>query len=45
MTLRMYFGFPSQFSFHRLPHTYHYVSSGAGTTDQTVADVPSGLKS
>jgi hypothetical protein len=37
-----YFGFPCQFSFHRLLHT-HQLSSGAGTTGQLVADVPSGL--
>jgi hypothetical protein len=35
-----YFGFP----FHRLLHTYHHLSSGAGTTGQIVANVPSGLK-
>jgi hypothetical protein len=39
-----YFGFPCQFSFHRLLHTHH-LSSRAGTTGQLVADVPSGLKS
>jgi hypothetical protein len=37
-----YFGFPCQFSFHRLLHT-HRLSSGAGTIGQLVADVPSGL--
>jgi hypothetical protein len=37
-----YFGFPCKFSFHRLLHT-QYLLSGAGTIDQTVADVPSGL--
>jgi hypothetical protein len=37
-----YFGFPCQFSFHRLLHT-HYRSSGAGTIGQLVAGVPSGL--
>jgi hypothetical protein len=37
-----YFGFPYQFSFHRLLHTHH-LSSGAGTTGQLLADVPSGL--
>jgi hypothetical protein len=36
------FGFPCQFSFHRLLHT-HRLSSGAGTIGQTVAYVPSGL--
>jgi hypothetical protein len=36
-----YFGFPCQFTFHRLLHTH--LSSGAGTTGQIVADVPSGL--
>jgi hypothetical protein len=36
------FGFPCQFSFHRLLHTHH-LSSGAGTIVQLVADVPSGL--
>jgi hypothetical protein len=38
-----YFGFPSQFSLHRLLHIYHHLSSGAGTIGQTVADVTSGL--
>jgi hypothetical protein len=33
-----YFGFPCQFSFHQLFHTYH-LSSGAGTIGQIVADV------
>jgi hypothetical protein len=37
-----YFGFPCQFSFHRLLHT-HYLSPGAGTILQLVADVTSGL--
>jgi hypothetical protein len=37
-----YFGFPCQFSFHRLLHIHH-TSSGAGTMGQLVADVPSGL--
>jgi hypothetical protein len=37
-----YFSFPCQFSYHRLLHT-HYLSSGAGTIGQLVADVPSGL--
>jgi hypothetical protein len=32
-----YFGFPCQFSFHRL------IIVGADTRDQLVADVPSGL--
>jgi hypothetical protein len=36
-----YFGFPCQFSFHRMLHTY--LSSWAGTIGQLVADVPSGL--
>jgi hypothetical protein len=35
------FGFLCQFSFHRLLHTHP--SSGAGTTGQLVAAVPSGL--
>jgi hypothetical protein len=38
-----YFGFPCQFSFHRLLHMRHHLSSGAGTIGQLVADVPSGL--
>jgi hypothetical protein len=38
-----YWGFPCQFSFHRLLHTHHHLSSGAGTIGQLVADVPSGL--
>jgi hypothetical protein len=37
-----YFGFPCQFSFHRLPHTHH-LSSGARKIDQLVADIPSVL--
>jgi hypothetical protein len=37
-----YFGFPYQFSFHRLFHTYH-LPSGAGTIGKLVADIPSGL--
>jgi hypothetical protein len=37
-----YFGFPCQFSFHRLLHTHH-LSSTAGTISQLVAEVPSGL--
>jgi hypothetical protein len=36
-----YFGFPYQFSFHRLLDTQP--SSAAGTVGQLVADVPSGL--
>jgi hypothetical protein len=35
-------GFPCQFSFHRVLHT-HYLSSGAGTLGQILADVQSGL--
>jgi hypothetical protein len=38
-----YFGFPSKFSFHLLLHIHHYLSSGAGTIGQTVADVPGEL--
>jgi hypothetical protein len=38
-----YFGFPCQFTFHRLFYTHHHLLSGAGTIDQLVADVPSGL--
>jgi hypothetical protein len=37
-----YFGFPCQFSFHRMLHSHH-LSSGAGTVGQIAADVPSGL--
>jgi hypothetical protein len=37
-----YFGFPCQFSFHRLL-IHHHLSSGASTVGQLVADVPSGL--
>jgi hypothetical protein len=37
-----YFGFPCQFSFHRLLHT-HNLLSGAGIIGQILADVPSGL--
>jgi hypothetical protein len=39
--LSEYFGFPCQFSFHRLLHI-HRLSSGAGAIVQLVADVPSG---
>jgi hypothetical protein len=38
-----YFSFPCQFSFHRLLHTHHHLSSGTGTIGQIVADVSSGL--
>jgi hypothetical protein len=37
------FDFPCQFSFHRLLHAHHYLSSGPGAIGQIVADVPSGL--
>jgi hypothetical protein len=37
------FDFPCQFSFHRLLHIHHYLSSGADTAGQLVAYVPSGL--
>jgi hypothetical protein len=37
-----YFGFPHQFSFHRLLHIHH-LSSEAGTIGQLVADVSSRL--
>jgi hypothetical protein len=37
-----YFGFPCQFSFHRLLHTHH-LSSRAGAVGQLLADLPSGL--
>jgi hypothetical protein len=35
--------FPCQFSFHRLLHRHHHLSSGSGKTGQIVADVPTGL--
>jgi hypothetical protein len=38
-----YFDFHCLFSFHRLLHTHHHASSGAGTIGQIVADVKSGL--
>jgi hypothetical protein len=38
-----YFGFPCQFSFHRLLHTHHHPSSGSGIIGQLVVDVPNGL--
>jgi hypothetical protein len=38
-----YFGFPCHFSFHRLLHIHHHLSSGAGTIGQLVSDVPSRL--
>jgi hypothetical protein len=41
--LSEYFGFPCQFSFHRLFHIHHHLSAGAGTIGQLVAEVPSGL--
>jgi hypothetical protein len=41
--LSKYFGFPYQFSFHRLIHNHHYLSFGAGTISQTAAAVPSRL--
>jgi hypothetical protein len=34
-----YFGFPCQFSFHRLLHTHHHLSSLAGTVGQLVDSV------
>jgi hypothetical protein len=40
--LAEYFGSPCQ-SFHRLLHTHHHPSSGAGAIGQILADVPSGL--
>jgi hypothetical protein len=39
-----YFGFPCH-SFHRVLHTHHYPSSGAGTRGQIVANVLNGLVS
>jgi hypothetical protein len=41
--LSEYIGFPCKFSFHRLLHTHHLLSSGAGRIRQLVADVPSGI--
>jgi hypothetical protein len=38
-----YFGFPYQFSFHRMLHIHHHISSGAGTIGQLVTEVPIGL--
>jgi hypothetical protein len=38
-----FFGFPCQFSFHRLLHTHHHLPSGACTIGQIVTDVSSGL--
>jgi hypothetical protein len=35
-----YFGYPCQFSFHKLLHNYYHPSSGAGTIGQLVADSP-----
>jgi hypothetical protein len=37
-----YFSFPCQFSFHRLLHFHHPLSSGVGTEGQTAAAVSSG---
>jgi hypothetical protein len=39
-----YFDILYKFSFHRLLHIHHHLSSGAGTIGQLVAYVPSGLK-
>jgi hypothetical protein len=36
-----YFGFPFQFSFHRLLHIHHHLSSWAGTIGELVAGVQS----
>jgi hypothetical protein len=38
-----YVGFPRQFSFDRLLHFHHHLSSGAGTIGQLVDDEPNGL--
>jgi hypothetical protein len=38
-----YFGFPCQLSFQRMFHTHHHLSSGTGTTGQTVAAVQTGF--
>jgi hypothetical protein len=38
-----YFGFPCQFSFHRLPHTNSQLSARAGTIDQIVTEAPNGI--
>jgi hypothetical protein len=38
-----YFGFPCQFSFHRLLDIHHHLSSGADTIRQLVADGTSEL--
>jgi hypothetical protein len=38
-----YFGFPCKFSFQRLLHIHHHLSSDAGIIGQIVTDVPSGL--
>jgi hypothetical protein len=38
-----YFSFPCQFSFHRMLHTRHHLSSGAGTIGQILGDVLRGL--
>jgi hypothetical protein len=38
-----YFRFTCQFSFHRLLHIHHHLSSGAGAIGQIVAAVPSEL--
>jgi hypothetical protein len=38
-----FFGFPCQFSFHRVLYIHHHLSSGFGTIGQSAADVPSGL--
>jgi hypothetical protein len=38
-----YFDLSYQFSFHRLFHIHHHLSSGAGTIGQVAADIISGL--
>jgi hypothetical protein len=43
MVFSEYIGFTCQFLFHRLLHTHHHPSSGAGTIGQLAANVPSGL--
>jgi hypothetical protein len=38
-----YFGLACQFSFHRILHIHHHLSSGVGTIGQLVADVSNEL--
>jgi hypothetical protein len=38
-----YFGFHCQFTFHKLLHIHYHTSCGAGTINEAMARVPSGI--